>query len=231
MSSRSAFQRIKRVIGPPKQEWATTKIDPMMAAPVPVFDGIRDPAVSYWDRGVEAVPLVTGAASVMDCRDLVDACARLGVRIPLNGRVLDIGCGTGRWQKFCFAYQGLDISPAAVEYATAHGLSAHLIEGYGPSALDTWFGGAEWVSCFSVFTHISFEERHDYLDAFLRIAPNLLVDIIPGNGSGNMTIWTADVPAFEQTLAAIGWQQHRVAERVSPDGVCHRYYWCTHDQR
>lgn len=229
MSRASAFRTFRRTAGPPVQDWASSKLNPLQAAPVPIFDGLRDPAVSYWDRGVDAVPLVTGAASVMNCADLVDACARLGVLLPLRGRVLDIGCGTGRWQQFCFAYQGLDISPAAVEFAQRQGLSASLIEGYGPSALDTWFGGADWITCFSVFTHVGFEERHDYLDAFKRIAPNLLVDIIPGSGLGDVSLWTADVPAFEQTLEAIGWTTRHVAERVSPDGVCHRYYWCMHE--
>lgn len=178
----------------------------------------------YWDRGINRVPEITGALAVMDCRDLADACAKLGVMLPLQGRVIDVGCGTARWQRFCSAYIGLDISPSAVAYAQRAGIAAHLIRGYGPSALDGWLGGSEWITCFSVFTHIPFEERHDYLHAFRRIAPNVLVDIIPGDGSGDVIKWTADVQQFERDLAELGWLQKAVAERRAPDGTVHRYY-------
>lgn len=185
-----------------------------------------DAAVKYWDQGIDEVPRMTGAAAVMDSRDLVDACERLGVLLPLAGRVLDVGCGTARWQRFCFAYIGLDINPSAVAYAQRAGVTAHLIEGYGPAALDGWLGGAEWVCCFSVFTHIDRDERVDYLRSFHRIAPSLLVDIIPGDGQGDIPLWTAKIDDFEQDAVAIGWRLAAVAERVSPDGVCHRYYRC-----
>lgn len=183
-------------------------------------------AVTYWDRGLALVPYVTGAAGVMDCSDLLDACQRLGLEVPLKGRVLDIGCGTGRWQRYCQAYIGLDISRSAVEYAEKQGISAGLIEGYGPSAIEGWLGGAEWITCLSVFTHIDREERQDYLDAFRRVAMQLLVDIIPGQGDGDITLWTAKVSDFEADLVTYGWHVHRHATRHSPDGVAHRYYWC-----
>lgn len=183
--------------------------------------------VQYWDRGIDAVPIMTGAASVMDCSDLVDACARLGLSLPMKGRVLDVGCGTARWKRHCQAYQGLDISPSAVAYAKARGISAHVMEGYGPATIAPLFDVAEWVTCFSVFTHIDAAERLDYLKAFAHMAPSLIVDVIPGDGSGGVALWTADVESFERDLTETGWTVRQVAERVSPDAVCHRYYWCT----
>lgn len=186
-----------------------------------------DEAVHYWDKGLDRVPVQTGAALVMDGRDLVDACARLGVSLPLQGKVFDIGCGTGRWQRFCQLYQGFDISPAAVAYAQRQGLAVHLIQGYGPTALDGLLDQVDWICCFSVFTHIPMEERHDYLEAFHRRGRQLLVDIIPGDGGGDITKWTAHVPTFEQDLVHTGWQVRRIAERVAPGGgATHRYYYC-----
>lgn len=178
----------------------------------------------YWNRGIDAVPVFTGAAHVMECDDLRDACARLGVQVPLAGRVLDVGCGTGRWQPFCFAWQGLDISKDAVAFARRCGRMAFEMDGYGPAALDGWLGETEWVCCFSVFTHIGLEERHDYLEAFTRVATQVLVDIIPGDGLGDVALWTADTVQFEMDLAATGWAVRAVAERTSPDNVTHRYY-------
>lgn len=192
------------------------------------FGGLEfpDEAVQFWDKGIDRVPQQTGAAAVMDGRDLIDACARLGVMLPLRGKVFDIGCGTARWQRFCELYQGFDISPAAVAYAQRQGIVAHLIQGYGPSALDGLLDQVDWVCCFSVFTHITMEERHDYLEAFHRRSRQLLVDIIPGDGSGDITKWSAHVPTFEQDLVNTGWQVKRIAERIAPAGSCHRYYYC-----
>lgn len=181
----------------------------------------------YWERGIDAVPYMTGAAAVMDARDLQDACARLHVRLPLAGRVLDIGCGTGRFQPYCTAWMGLDISRDAVAWAQRAGRTAFVMEGYGPAALDGWLQDADWIVCFSVFTHIGPEERHDYLEAFSRIAPALIVDIIPGDGLGDVAAWTADAEQFDDDLQLTGWQVQCAADRHSPDHVTHRYYHLT----
>ncbi len=214
--------------GPPREEWASCPAPELSMVTVPTPLGLPDDDVRYWDRGVDLVPLGTGALSVMDCADLVDACRRLNQPLPLSGRVLDIGCGTGRWQRYCSAYIGLDINPSAVEFCRRRGVAAHVIGGYGPSALDGWLGGCEWISCFSVFTHVPFEVRHDYLEAFRRCGERLLVDIIPGDGAGDITRWTANVVDFETDLLNTGWRVDAVADRIAPGGSTHRYYRCSH---
>lgn len=180
------------------------------------------PFAAYWNRGVEAAPQVTGAARVMDCRDLVDACRGLGVDLPLR-HVLDVGCGTGRFSQCCEDYLGVDIAADQVAYAQQSGVRAALCD--GPKTLVRSNGArADWVTCFSVFTHIDRAERQAYLAAFALCAPRLLVDVIPGDGSGDVALWTADWPTFLEDLATAGWQV--VAgpyDRTSPDGVIHRY--------
>ena len=56
------------------------------------------------------------------------------------------------------------------------------------------------VTCMSVFTHIDETERARYLARFKKLAPRLLVDIIPGDGSGDVPLWTADMDQFEGML-------------------------------
>lgn len=199
--------------------------------------------VKYWSRGVDRVPAMTGAATVMDCRDLVDACRGLGVELPLT-HVVDVGCGTGRWAQHCIgAYLGLDISPDAVRYAQRAGRLAMQIAGPDDVALAmTVLDRVAWICCFSVFTHIPREERQAYLKAFPpRIDADLLVDVIPGDGSGTIQLWTARWPEFLDDLVDAGWEPRprpgadpeaprELAvgyERVSPDGVPHRYVWAT----
>lgn len=181
-------------------------------------------ATSYWNQGEANAPWITGAAAVMDCADLRDACAGLGVTLPLPG-VLDVGCGTGRFAQCCAAYVGVDIARDQVAYARARGLDAHVIA--GPAGLPA--GPFDWVTCFSVFTHIGRRGRRAYLEAFAERAENLMVDIIPGDGTGDVALWTADPTAFLEDLVGAGWDL--VAgpyDRTSPDGVTHRYLWAVY---
>lgn len=186
-----------------------------------------DPHAAYWDCGIDAVPVRTGAASVMHCADLSDALTHLGVALPLQGAVLDVGCGTGRLAQLCDgAYFGADISRDGVAYARRAGLSARLLTGYAPAAVHgQWV--VDTVCCLSVFTHIDADERRDYLRAFASTGARLLiVDVIPGNGAGDVPLWTTAIDGFESELAAQGWRATAVYERTSPDHVTHRYYRC-----
>jgi hypothetical protein len=61
----------------------------------------------------------------------------------------------------------------------------------------------------------------------------LLVDIIPGDGSGDVARWTARPDEFEADLAAAGWCAILTATAAwenpagSPPAQTHRYYYCT----
>lgn len=179
------------------------------------------PAAAYWDRGTRNVPDMTGARHVLDAADLRLVCARLDIALPLRGDVLDVGCGTGRLAQICEPghYYGFDIAPSAVAYCRTFGLFAQVMR--GPDDLpDAGFG---WTTCVSVFTHMDRAERQAYLAAFARISPELLVDIIPGDGSGDVAYWTADAPTFEADLAAAG---YAIVARTdhSWDDAPHRFY-------
>ncbi len=173
----------------------------------------------YWERGIEAVPVMTGAASVMDGVDLLDAFHGLGVSIPL-GSVLDVGCGTGRLSAFCSTYIGVDISRDAVSYCAAHGIQADLVA--GPDTLPPM--QFDQICCFSVFTHIGRASRVAYLEAFAARTTEILVDIIPGDGAGDVRLWTAVVTDFADDLRNAGFIPTAIYERTSPDKVPHRYY-------
>lgn len=180
---------------------------------------------AYWDRGVENVPVMTGAASVMGCDDLLEPLSMLSA-FPLQGTVLDVGCGTGRLSQLCVGvYIGADISKDALEYARrVFGVEAHLILGADDLGGIVAGRAVDVVTCLSVFTHIPATERLRYLLAFRDLAPELLVDIIPGNGQGDVRLWTADPAEFERALNATGWCVLGKVWRTSPDGITHLYY-------
>lgn len=177
------------------------------------------PDAAYWDRGVRNVPDMTGAARLLDARDLVDVCTRLGLALPLAS-VIDIGCGTGRLAQICTRYLGYDICPSAVDYCQGAGLDARLMTGLADVTAT-----ADLVACVSVFTHIGPRERMDYLRAFTAMAPALLVDIIPGDGSGDTARWTASPEGFEADLRAARWEMVGAADSRW-ESVPHRFYLC-----
>jgi SAM-dependent methyltransferase len=167
---------------------------------------------------------MTGAAAVMDCADLLDAFDALGVEVPLDGPVLDVGCGTGRLAQLVHGglYTGVDVSVRAVDYCLDRKLSAWLID--GPEDLVRFGGSYATVACLSVFTHVGRDVRRDYLGAFARVAPRAVVDILPGPEGGGVAAWYADPADFLCDARGAGWEARREHQRVSPDGVAHRYY-------
>ncbi len=176
---------------------------------------------AYWDRGVRNVPDMTGAKHLLDARDLRAVFAALGVAVPLEGVVADVGCGTGRLAQLCANqsnYIGFDISPSMVDYCVDKGLSARLVN--GPAQLTPF---ASLVTAISVFTHIDRAERQRYLPWFKVMAPRVVVDIIPGDGSGNVALWTAVQSEFELDCVAAGF---RIVKSVDQawDINPHRYY-------
>jgi SAM-dependent methyltransferase len=182
------------------------------------------PAASFWDRGVRNVPDMTGAKNVLQCEDMGIIIPALGLSLPL-GHTLDYGCGTGRLSAICSSYVGLDITPSCVDYCRERGLDAHLI--HGPEDIpDQQY---DVITCISICTHIGHEERGELLTAFRSYAPTLIIDIIPGDGSGETRLWTAVPSEFEALIASCGWKVTTSFElpwRAPFEVTQHRYYRC-----
>lgn len=176
------------------------------------------PYTAYWDQGARNVPDMTGARDLLDGRDLEVIFAALGIGTPLP-KVLDVGCGTGRLAKFADVYEGVDITPSAVAYCTERHIPASLIAGVD----DLPLGPYPWITCISVFTHIDRNERCAYLDAFEARADNVLVDIIPGDGGGEVALWTAQPAQFAEDAIAAGFDILAEYEHAW-DNHPHRYY-------
>lgn len=179
----------------------------------------------YWDQGIDAVPRMTGVPDeVMDPQDLRTVCDELGIVLPVAS-LLDVGCGTGRCSVLGTDYLGLDISPSAVAYCQRRGVSAVLIDGPG----DLWYLTPErfaWVFACSLFTHIDRQEQIEYLRQFVRLAPRLFVDILPGDEGQSCMRWGTDEAGFRQDLADAGYRLGDVtADRVDHANGCrHRYF-------
>jgi SAM-dependent methyltransferase len=183
------------------------------------------PFASYWDKGVANVPDMTGAKHLLDGRDFPVVFQSLGLQWPFSGRVCDIGCGTGRLAQFCQRYHGFDISPSMVEYCRQRGVDATLIAGPRIYAKPFLGDGLAYdlVTCLSVFTHVGQDERRQYLTTFSMLADEVLVDIIPGDGSGNVAVWTAVPSQFEDDCRAAGFEIVAQADHQW-DMHTHRYY-------
>lgn len=179
----------------------------------------------YWDRGWRNVPDMTGAKAMLDGCDIVDLSKSLGFSLPLKN-VLDVGCGTGRLAQHADGYLGCDIAPSAVEYCERKGIKAIVISGPDDMSTTEPEPPYDWITCISVFTHIDILEREIYLERFRALGHNLLVDIIPGDGSGDVARWTADPAYFQQQVLDTGWEIKAVAERFWPGDNIHRYYYC-----
>lgn len=179
------------------------------------------PYAEYWDKGEANVPDMTGAKHLLDCRDLKAIFEAFGIAIPVH-KIADIGCGTGRMSQLCDLYGGFDISPSMIEYCRNRGLSAHLITG----TRFTIKGPVSLVTCISVFTHIDRPERQAYLQTFgdWEGAKRLLVDIIPGDGTGAVELWTAKHDDMVDDLIAAGFKNHRWVDQAW-DMHTHRYFF------
>lgn len=180
------------------------------------------PNAGYWDRGVKNVPDMTGAKHLLDGRDLKTVFTALDLPVPFPGFVIDVGCGTGRLAKLCADptnYWGLDISPSMVDYCRAEGLSADLMTEPRCHVMPD----VALLTCISVFTHMDRPERQRYLASFHVMAPRVLVDIIPGDGSGSVALWTADPVEFVADVCVAGFN---IAGDVTQkwDDHMHRYF-------
>lgn len=171
----------------------------------------------YWDVPVEQVPEKTGAATVMGLEDIREVLDHF--RLDLSDkRVADIGCGTGRLAQVCGEYWGFDIAPGMVAYGQAAGLNVAPLEALASLA------SVDVVCCLSVFTHITRADRQAYLARFARLAPMVLVDILPGADGGDVAATFSDPRLFESDLADAGFGDFDTYRRTSPDGALHSYY-------
>lgn len=181
----------------------------------------------YWDHGIDEVPRMTGVpGNVDDPADLRGVCIELGIALPLPS-VLDVGCGTGRLSVIAERYLGADIAPSAVAFCHRRGVAAITID--GPLSLrELGADSFEWVFACSMFTHIDRDEQRGYLAEFFRIAPCLLVDILPGDEGRSCMRWGTDETGFRDDLAAAGYvidagTTDRIDTRSA--GECrHRYF-------
>lgn len=186
---------------------------------------------AYWDRGVAYVERMTGlgATPTVDALvggDIRRVCARLDISLPVD-RLLDVGCGTGRLSRLAVSYFGVDIARSAIEYCHARGIGADVID--GPSSLAALpDDGFDWVWACSVFTHIGRDEQRAYLAQFVRLAPRVLVDILPDDAGRSPARWGCDETLFRADLQEMGYaiepRTHDVVDGVGPRAPRHRYF-------
>ena len=187
---------------------------------------------AYWDRGLEQVERMTGlgmtpTAAALAGADIREVCRRLGIDLPV-ARLLDVGCGTGRLSALAGpGYLGVDIAPSAIRYCTSRAIPARVIN--GPESLAALEDDSfDWVWACSVFTHIDRDEQQQYLQQFARIAPCVLVDILPGDPGRTPARWGSDEDAFRADLAAAGYVIDPLTTDVvdghGPTAPHHRYF-------
>lgn len=177
-----------------------------------------NPYASYWQTG--QVPHQTGAEGLEDLRDFDEWCA--GTGFSLTGRVLDIGCGTGRLSQRCTDYIGVDVAGSQVDYARrVYHANAQITE--TPDDLPE--GPFDRVCVLSVFTHIAREDRQAYLAAIRqRLDGEALIDILPGTEGGGIGAWYADLDGFRDDLADASLQIVSEFEWIAKDQTHHRYF-------
>lgn len=176
--------------------------------------------IGYWSiLAATGVTQATGAAGEDDLTDIRGWMEATGWE-P-KGRVLDIGCGNGRVGLMSAEYVGVDVAPAMVEHTRARGFEAYIT--HSPDDLPA--GPFDSVACFSVFTHISYDDRGAYLAAIReRLTGEMLVDILPGFEGGNPGRWYADDDEFRKQLFAYGFEVLATHDWTSRDGALHRYF-------
>lgn len=145
-----------------------------------------------------------------------------GTGFVLKGRVLDIGCGTGRMASLCDDYTGVDITPSFVAYCQQQGLNVHLIE----SPTDLPVGPFDRILMASVMTHMPHAERLAYLPEIRsRLDGEALIDILPGiHDAGNVGGWYCDPKTFRADVKAAGFRVVKTLRWTAHDAHEHLYF-------
>lgn len=145
-----------------------------------------------------------------------------GTGFILTGRVLDIGCGTGRFAALCNDWIGVDITPSYVAYARAQGLDARLTV----TPDDMPDGPFDRIIMASVLTHMGHADRLAYLPEIRRrLDGEALLDILPGaHDAGNVGAWYCDPATFAADLRTAGFTVIATLDWTAHDRHLHRYY-------
>ena len=187
--------------------------------------------MSYWDQGIGEVERMTGlgrlpSPTILAGDDIRNVCLMLGINLPVAS-LLDLGCGTGRLAPLAVDWTGVEISPSAVAYCQARHLPVSLID--GPTGLAGFPADRfDWVWACSVFTHIDRDEQQRYLAECVRVAPQILVDILVDEPGRSCARWGSDPHVFRTDLEALGYvvssHTHDVVDGHGPTAPKHRYF-------
>lgn len=179
------------------------------------------PNAQHW-QGQEVYSATTGGRHHMrtDTSDYAEWSE--GTGFVLKGRVLDIGCGSGRMAEACDDYTGVDITPSFVEFCQDKGLNVSLIEGSHDLPEGPW----DSIIMSSVMTHMDHADRVAYLAAIRPILRGeALIDILPGqHDTGSVHAWRCDPAEFAAAVKTAGFKVVSTFNWTARDGWEHRYY-------
>lgn len=102
-----------------------------------------------------------------------DILVHLGLRDGQS--VIDVGCGSGRLssaiqRRASIEYLGIDIMQPALDYARKHAPSRYRFARVGGLEIPAEAGSADFVTFFSVVTHLAHHETYLYLEEAKRVS-------------------------------------------------------------
>jgi SAM-dependent methyltransferase len=144
----------------------------------PMAEGVRFPAspAPEWQAAFVGSSGVSALHEAFKFYQLVKAQAlRLGRPLDHTSRVLDFGCGWGRFIRFfmkCIAAAnlfGVDVDPDMIGFCKISGLPAQFatVPPFGPTALEA--KSLDLIYAYSVFSHLSEQAHLTWLQEFCRV--------------------------------------------------------------